>query len=96
MTTNEDNYEECARNCTVCGASVEGYDTLLLNRYAAGAANGGHVACAHDMWVEGIGDEPDQFSGDLLHWPICANMFIDGVIAEERAGAPMRKREEQQ
>lgn len=75
--------------CCVCGVTADGHPWVLLSRYAfSGGDECGRTMSEHDGW-NCDADDPDEhvLAGDLLHWPVCATMYLDAAIAEQTVAA---------
>lgn len=74
--------------CLVCGEHAEGTDFLVFNRTVIQSAEGARMLLEFEYWKPNE-EDPDEseFSGELVHWPICATMYLDGLFAESRVRA---------
>lgn len=83
MSDEDEGYAEDGMICLVCGETVEHTDWLLFNRTAFQSKHGARMLLEFDRW-EPNEEDPDQsvFSGELVHWPVCATMYVDGLMAE--------------
>jgi hypothetical protein len=77
--------DDSAPRCEVCGEGCEAGPWILLSRYVVGGPGHGRMMTYHDDWeMHPEAPENDVASGDMLHWPVCASMYIDAMLAEQR------------
>ena len=78
------------RECTVCTKRiVRGDHWLLLNRYAIGFGDGRCLSEARSdegyVWeMDGEYEGDQSCTGWVLHWPVCAGQFVDGMILKHQ------------
>lgn len=77
--------------CGVCDLPVlDGQEWIGLNRYAVGTGDSRCLSEVHNgegdyLWTMSQIAEDELATLALLHWPVCAQMWVDVKIASVRA-----------
>jgi len=82
------------QDCRYCGEPVWSENQtrslwLLLNRYGVGTGKFRSLTSVENddgECVWDVGGEEDLANGVVLHWPICANAWIEGKMIEANVG----------